>query len=86
MVKPLLYTTSDTGLAAFLVVSDIKLCKLITSINPAEFIFEQDGKANIDDLKFQWETGIAKGNVSAFYKAYRGFTRQIREENKRRKL
>lgn len=70
------YQTHKTSLAAFLAVSGIKLIKLDTSIDPAEFIFESpDGK--IDKLLFDWDSGIATGNVVAFYKTYKSFVNQI---------
>ena len=47
------YPTIDTGFAAFLVTSGIKLLKLDMSEIEVKFLFERDGKADINDLKFQ---------------------------------
>lgn len=70
------YRTNNTALAAFLAVSDVKLVKLDTTATPAEFIFESTN-GTIDKLIFQWDSGLAEGNIVSFYKAYKSFVRQI---------
>lgn len=79
--KSTAYVTTDTGFAAFLTASGIKLRELDILPREAEFVFDLDGKDDIDNLKFQWDSGIAEGNISMFFKAYRSFIRQIRERN-----
>ena len=76
-----IYPTIDTGFAAFLVTSGIKLFKMDMSNPKVKYLFEQDGKADITDLKFQWDSGMAVGNVPIFFKTYRSFIRQIKEKN-----
>ena len=73
------YRTNNTALAAFLAVSDIKLIKLDTTEKPAAFIFESTN-GTIDKLIFQWDSGLAEGNIVSFYKAYKSFVRQIMGE------
>jgi len=76
------YLTTDTGFAALLAISGAKLAKLNATTFPAEFFFVQNSHIDFEDLKFQWESGIAEGNISAFFKAYRGFTREINRTNR----
>ena len=71
------YSTTDTGLAAFLVTSGIQLIDLDTSNPNAEFTFKSNGQLN--DLILQWDTGVSP--VRRFYLAYKRFVKQIKESN-----
>lgn len=68
------YRTNNTALAAFLVVKDVKLVRLDTTLNPAEFVFESSN-GTIEKLVFQWESGLPESYH--FYKAYKQFVKKI---------
>lgn len=73
------FRTSDTSLAAWLVVSNVRLVKTDNEIYPTIFYFEEPVNGNLEDIKLQWESGVAFGNCSAFYKTYRYLVRQVKE-------
>lgn len=77
MKEPQVFTTINTGLAAFLAVSKVKLLKLDISVNPAVYTFESNG--SLQDLLMQWKAEITPHRL--YYNTYRSFIDQIKERN-----
>jgi len=71
------FKTSDTPLAAWLVVNGI-LLQSINNNNPAEFIFSGSERERLNDLIFQWDGGNAVGNCNSFYKTYRSLVHKLK--------
>jgi hypothetical protein len=72
------FKTSDTPLAAWLIISGIKLQTVNSSINPNEFVFIDADRESLNDLIFQWDGGNAVGNCNSFYKTYRSLVHKIK--------
>jgi len=73
------FTTTDTGLAAFLVVCGLKVSKLDTASSPAVFTFENNSLHDTERLQFEWDNGLTP--LKTFYLTYRSFIRQIKEDS-----
>ncbi len=76
------YTTSDTPLAAWLLINGIKRVSTDFKANPVVFVFDsrgQDAYNKVNDLIFQWDSGIAVGNCNSFYKSYRTLIHEMKE-------
>ena len=72
------FRTSDTPLAAWLIVNGIKLHSVNNSINPTEFAFTGSDQEKLNDLIFQWDGGNAVGNCNSFYKTYRSLVHKLK--------
>lgn len=72
------FKTSDTPLAAWLIVSGIKLNSVNNTISPTEFIFTGSDQEKLNDLIFQWDGGNAVGNCNSFYKTYRSLVHKLK--------
>lgn len=72
------FKTSDTPLAAWLIVNGIKLSNINNSDNPTEFIFSSSEQERLNDLIFQWDGGNAVGNCNSFYKTYRSLVHKLK--------
>ncbi len=77
MVKSSVFSTSNTALAAFLAVSNIKLISLDIHVHPVVYHFESNGA--IQDLIMQWESEVSA--YRQFYNTYRSFIKRIKEKN-----
>jgi hypothetical protein len=74
------YKTSLTPLAVWLYISGIKKPICNKSQKPYLWIFDQPKDSTISNLISQWENGIAVGNVSAFFKTYKSFLKEMKDE------
>jgi hypothetical protein len=74
------FSTTDTALAAFLLISNIKFIKLKADspYSPIEILFYKNSN-NIEELEFQWKTGTAQGCIPTWFKAYRSFIHELEE-------
>lgn len=72
------YQTSDTPLATWLVINQIKLLEIDIISSPAVFIFDSADSKTVNDLIFQWDSGNATGNCISFYKTYRSLVHKIK--------
>lgn len=73
------FKTSDTPLAAWLIVSGIKLQNVDRAVKPVEFTFSSSDQELLNDLIFQWDGGNAVGNCNSFYKTYRSLVHKLKE-------
>jgi len=72
------FKTSDTSLAAWLIINGVKLHGFNNSINPAEFTFTGSDQEELNDLIFQWDGGNAVGNCNSFFKTYRSLLHRLK--------
>jgi len=77
MVTSQVFTTTDTPLAAFLAISQVKLLDMNVHVYPTIYTFETNGM--LDDLVRQWESELSP--FRQFYNTYRSFIRQIKEKD-----
>jgi hypothetical protein len=67
------FSTSDTALASWLYISNVRLLELNTDVSPARYVFEPPP----EELMVEWNTG--KTPCAAFYKTYRYFLVQVKK-------
>lgn len=72
------FITSDTPLAAWLIINGIQLHGVNNSVMPSEFAFSGSDQEKLDDLIFQWDGGNATGNCTSFYKTYRSLVHKLK--------
>jgi len=77
-VKPV-YETSDTPLAAWLYINGIAKPKVNKAVKPSIFQFKNTDNNRLNDLIFEWDSGQARGDCLAFYRAYRMFIHILKE-------
>lgn len=73
------YETSDTPLAAWLYINGIPKPAIDKTVRPFIFRFNDIEPQRLNDLIFNWDSGNAKGDCLAFYKAYRMFIHILKE-------
>ena len=72
------YETSDTPLATWLIINQIKLIDINSAHSPAIFLLDSADNPKINDLIFQWDSGNAIANCVSFYKTYRNLVHRIK--------
>lgn len=79
------YQTTDTALAAYLVIEGYKLLRTDNS-NPKSvvFYFKTDG-AEFDEAVNQFELGTAQGNIVNFYHTHRRLVQRVKENPRKYK-
>lgn len=73
----MIFRTSDTALAAWLIANQVKLSSINSALHPVIFIFECD-QISLDELVFSWESTNAVGNCYQFYKIYRSLIHKLK--------
>ena len=71
------FSTPDTALASWLIISGIDNYKTDKSQNPIVFIFP-DSDGTITNLMQKYERGIAVGNIRAFFKTYKSLLKELK--------
>ena len=72
------FKTSDSALAAYLIVSGIVLEQIEKSEFPVVFNFKNPKDGTISKLMDDWEDNRAQGNIKAYYKTYRRLIREAK--------
>lgn len=72
-IKPTKFITSDTSLAAWLIVNNTELIEVDTTSKPAIYTLSKPP----EELLLDWDTDAAFGNCAKFYKTYRSLLKRV---------
>ncbi len=75
----ILYHTSDTAEAAYLISNGIKLLGTDNDQFPSEFTLDKSDNGKLDDLLLRWETFDCPERK--FYKTYRYLLQKVKGKN-----
>lgn len=76
------YITSDTSLATWLVMNQVKLINVNKSVRPVEFKFDSNDQQKLNDLIFSWDSSNAMGNCFIFFKTYRKLIHEVQDDRR----
>jgi len=71
------FRTTDTALAAWLIIKGIRLEKIDTEGFPASFAFDS-ANGDLQELTDAFNYGIAEGNILQFFRAYKYLLSEIK--------
>lgn len=74
------FATSDTPLATWLIINQVRLIETDNSSSPSVFILDNSDPARLEDLRFQWDSGNALGNCVIYHKTYRNLVHKVTRE------
>lgn len=74
------FKTSDSALAAYLIVCGVELEETEKGEFPVVFRFKNKKDGAIGKLIDDWEDNRAQGNIKAYYKTYRRLVREAKNK------
>lgn len=77
-----IFKTSDTPIAAYLVISGAEHLNTDISEFPAIFNFRNPKDGSIEKLLANWEDGRTQGDIKAFFKTYRRLVKEAKKAKK----
>lgn len=77
MSNNIAFETSDTPLATWLIINQVRLLEIKKNNSLSVFILDNSEPGKLAELCFKWESGTAEGNCSVFHKTYRNLVHKV---------